>query len=100
MSDTIVRREALRRLFIVSAGAALAACSHKPNCSDVSALTPDEQKARSDVAGYTENAPDPSKKCASCVQFVAGPENGCASCKVVKGPISPDGTCKLFVAKG
>lgn len=99
MSQTIVRREALRRLLILSAGAALVACSRKPNCSDVSTLSPDEQKARVDVAGYTENAPDASKQCHLCVQYVEGAPNACATCKVVKGPIAADATCRLFTPK-
>lgn len=99
MSTAIPRREALHRLLLVSAGAALAACSRKPSCADVSGLSPDEQTARRDMAAYSDTSSDPSKKCVQCIQFVAGAPDACGSCKVVKGPINPEGTCKLFVAK-
>lgn len=104
MSSPIARREALRHLAVLSASVAvpglLAACSRKPSCTDVSGLTPEELVMRNQTAGYVEKAPDPTKKCDVCVQWVPGPsENACGGCKVVKGPINPEGWCKLFVAK-
>lgn len=51
------------------------------------------------MAAYSDTSADPAKKCAQCIQFVAGAPDACGSCKVVKGPINPEGTCKLFVAK-
>jgi High potential iron-sulfur protein len=103
----IRRREALRSLVVLSTsfaipGAALGlvGCSKKPSCSDVTGLSPDELRTRNDIATYTEVAPDASKKCTLCAQFVPAPSaNACGSCKVVKGPINPEGWCKLFVAK-
>ena len=78
----------------------VAACSKKPSCSDVSGLSPDELRTRNDIATYTETAPDPAKKCNLCAQWVPAPSaNACGTCKVVKGPINPEGWCKLFVAK-
>lgn len=103
MTTRIDRRDALRHLVVLSLGAALpsalAACSKKPSCTDVSGLSADEVTQRNAVAAYAEHAMDASKRCALCAQFVAGQPNGCGACKVVKGPINPDGTCKLFVAK-
>lgn len=103
MSERINRREALRHLTVFSVAAAvpafLAGCSKKPNCTDTSALKPDELTVRTTTAAYVENAPDPAKKCSGCVQYQPGPQNACGSCKVVKGPINPEGYCKLWVAK-
>jgi hypothetical protein len=77
----------------------VAACSKKPSCLDVTGLSPDDVRARNDVAAYTEAAPDPAKKCSVCAQYLAAPSaNACGGCKVVKGPINPDGWCKLFTA--
>lgn len=102
---TTGRREALRHLVVLSASIAVpgvfaTACSKKPTCTDVSGLSPDELKMRTEVAAYVESAPDPSKTCDACAQWVpASSENACGGCKVVKGPINPKGWCKLFVAK-
>jgi hypothetical protein len=38
-----------------------------------------------------QNSPKGDKRCADCVNF-----EGDASCRVVEGPISPDGWCRLW----
>lgn len=95
------RREALRHLLVFSASGVLAACSKsggsKPTCTDTAGLTPDEVTMRNTTAAYVETTTDPGKPCSTCVQYVAGPS--CGTCKVVKGPINPAGSCKLWVAK-
>jgi hypothetical protein len=103
MKTRMPRRDALRHLAVVSlsalAPAGLVACSKRPSCTDVSGLTTDEATQRNVTASYSDEALDAAKRCALCAQFVPGPPKSCGSCKVVKGPINPDGTCKLFVAK-
>jgi hypothetical protein len=104
MADRIPRREAIRRLALFSAAAAapawLLACKGKPSCTDVSGLSSDDINARNNTAAYVDATPDPAKKCSNCVQFVAaGDPKACGSCKVVKGPINPEGYCRLWVAK-
>jgi hypothetical protein len=104
MSSRIPRREALQQLAVLSvsalAPAGLLACSRKASCTDVTGLGTDDVNQRINVASYVDQAPDPAKKCVLCVQFIAATApNACGLCKVVKGPINPDGTCKLFVAK-
>jgi hypothetical protein len=99
MDERIPRRAALRRLVVLSAGL-FAGCSRKPTCMDVTGLSPEDLKTRNELAAYTELAPDPSKKCSVCAQWVAAPSpTSCGGCKVVKGPINADGTCRLFVGK-
>jgi len=99
----IARREVLRHLFVLPVGAAvtagLVACSRKPQCDDIVGLTPEEATLRKDAAGYLEKAEDPAKPCNKCMQFVAASPDACGTCKVVKGPINPEGGCKLFAAK-
>lgn len=102
--NSIARREALRHLGVASAVLAFpslpSGCSRKPSCIDVTGLSPEEVRARNDTAAYTDAAPDPSKKCSVCAQWVPAPSpTACGGCKVVKGPINPEGWCKLFVAK-
>ena len=105
MKIVIARREAMRRLVVLSASMALPGalaqmgCSRKPSCLDVTGLSPEEVQTRQQVAAYTEVATDPSKKCNACAQWVSGAPDACGGCKVVKGPINAEGSCKLFVAK-
>ena len=103
MNARVPRREALRNLAVLSLSAVvpagLLACSKKTTCTDVTGLSGEELTQRNVIAAYVDLAPDPGKKCSLCVQFVPAAPNACGSCKVVKGPIHPDGTCKLFVQK-
>jgi hypothetical protein len=103
MDRPIARREALRHLAVFSAAAVvpgfLVGCSKKPSCEDVSGLAPGDVAMRQQTAVYVEAAPDPAKKCSLCVQYVPAGPNACGGCKVVKGPINPEGSCKLFAPK-
>ena len=97
------RRDVLRtgmRLALVIVGTAACGRSKAPDaCLDVQGLTSDEAQART-LLGYAEPAADESKGCASCQQYVrAKADGGCGSCKLVKGPIHPNGTCKAFARK-
>jgi len=102
MTNLIARREILRHLVVFPVGAAvaagLAACSKKPQCDSVGSLSHDDLTLRKDTAAYAEKSPDAAKTCAKCVQFVPASANACGTCKVIKGPINPEGTCKLFAA--
>jgi hypothetical protein len=88
------------RLALVVVGTAACGKTRAPQaCLDVAALAPDDAHVRT-VLAYTEPAPDPDKSCGSCQQFVAAADAGkCGACKVLKGPINPDGTCKVFTPK-
>jgi hypothetical protein len=93
-----------RELLLAVAGVALggsAACSKKKSfaCTGTVGLNIDEVKTRSTLA-YVDATPEPGKTCASCQHFVPSPDDGrCGSCKIMKGPIHPDGYCKSFVVK-
>ena len=98
------RRDLLRRLggMALALGGA-AACSKKErapfSCMETAGLAPDEASARATLA-YAEPAADKARTCASCQQFVVAASDGaCGTCKVLKGPVHPDGTCKVFTAK-
>lgn len=101
--ETLTRRAALARALALPVYAALPAalvgCSKGPKCDDTSGLSPDDAKLRTEIAAYVEVSPDPAKRCSDCVQFVPAGKDACGSCKVVKGPINPGGTCKLFQKK-
>lgn len=70
-----------------------------PTCTDTTGLPPDQVKLRETLA-YADRAPDPAKTCEQCAQYEAGPSaEACGSCKLMKGPICPGGTCKVFAAR-
>lgn len=100
----IERAVSRRRLFLLG-GSALtllgaAGCNKEPSsCNDVSGLSADDAKVRTTLE-YVDRAPDPSKTCEKCQQWIAPAESGsCGGCKVLKGPVHPKGHCKVFVAK-
>ena len=58
-----------------------------------------QQKATKQSLQYQEQPKD-GQKCADCLQFIAGAKpNASGTCKVVEGPISPNGWCAAFVKK-
>jgi len=103
--DTINRREAVRRFFLASAAlavpgwVALGCKSESLSCASTAGLSADELKNRTETLAYTDASPDPSKLCEKCQLFTSGGEGQCGTCKLVKGPINPKGTCKTFVPK-
>ncbi|HTQ02428.1 MAG TPA: hypothetical protein VMI54_01185, partial [Polyangiaceae bacterium] len=97
--ETLTRRNALGHVVLLPLVAALGACSKTLRCEDTSSLTPDDAKLRSEIAAYTDVSQDPNKHCSGCMQFNPGGQDACGTCKVVKGPINPNGSCKLWVKK-
>jgi len=100
---TLTRRNVLVRAvslpLVLAVPPALAACARGPSCNDTSSLSADDAKIRTEAAAYVEQSTDPTKHCSACLQFNAGAKDACGSCKVVKGPINPNGSCKLFQPK-
>lgn len=102
-APALSRRAALGRMvalpLVAAIPAGLAGCDRGPKCDDTTGLSPEDIKVRKEVAVYEEKSPDITRYCSACIQFTPPGSNGCGGCKVVKGPIHPEGTCKLFVAK-
>jgi hypothetical protein len=98
--DLLLTLRDLGGLALALGGAA--ACKRETaafSCAESAGLAPDEQSARATLA-YVEPAADKARACASCQQFVPAPSDGaCGACKVLKGPVHPNGTCKVFTAK-
>jgi len=105
MEDTLSRRELLQTSAAVSALTLLGAagCSKSapaaPVCTDTTGLAATDVAIRTSLS-YADASPEPGKSCLSCQQFLPAAAAGtCGGCKVLKGPISPAGYCKSFVAK-
>jgi hypothetical protein len=99
LSSIFTRRDLLARVGAVTATALLGcAKARTASCTDTRDLTPDEAQWRKSK-GYVEPTPEPGKTCAACAYFQA-PQGlqACGSCKVLKGPVHPMGTCFDFVA--
>lgn len=102
--NRLSRRDLLERGGALSLVAAFgtAACS-KPQaralvCGDTTGLSDTDIQVRT-VLAYRDSSADPARACDKCLQFLPPDGPGCGGCKVVKGPISPQGSCKSFAPR-
>lgn len=94
-----------RRRFVTLGFTALAVLpwcgcrSNRAACGDTQGLSEADKKTR-ETLGYVNRAPDLTKTCEKCVQYIE-PEDGtkCPECKVMKGPVNPEGYCNVFAPK-
>lgn len=68
------------------------------DCNKSSGLSTSDVKARDDTQ-YVEPSPTPSTACDICQYWIDGNANSCGGCRLLRGPIHPKGTCRLFVGK-
>ncbi len=62
-------------------------------CTDISDLSSTERETRN-AQKYSDKSPHSDKTCSNCNFNVPSPEaNACASCKIIPGPVHPDGYC-------
>lgn len=96
----MLTRRALFRRSAALGGLVVLGCKGGPPpiCTDVSGLSPDDAKARS-ALGYLDSTPNAERSCDRCTQFIAA-KSGCGSCRILPGPISPAGSCRVFASKG
>lgn len=73
-----------------------ATASSEGPCTDLSGLTEAEKETRQTFE-YVSSSPKPDELCKGC-QFWLAPEGSrpCGGCTVVKGPINPQGWCKVW----
>ena len=88
----------------VSGGLLVLGCKRAPptpsSCKDTKGLTGEERAVRTTLA-YVDRTPQVEKACNACQHWVPPAEEGaCGGCKLLKGPIHPDGSCKAFAVKG
>jgi hypothetical protein len=96
--DLFQQSAALGVLAVVGAGACSKAAKPPLSCADTSTLSAADAQVRLSLA-YADVAPDPTKMCIGCQQFLAGPPDACGTCKVLRGPVGPGGSCKAFAPK-
>ena len=66
-------------------------------CGDLTGLTNAEIEVRKNFE-YVAQTPDPAKRCDNCGLWVVPAEGQkCGGCKIIKGPINPDGHCTAWV---
>lgn len=105
MTSPIDRREALRLLAgTLSAGAllplaALGCKRSSLDCTSTVGLSTEDVSMRTTTAAYVDHGTEFLKKCSTCVQWIEAAPNQCGGCKVIKGPINADGSCRLWVGR-
>lgn len=68
-------------------------------CTDTSGLTA-KQKQKREVVQYEDHTPHPKKPCSLCIHYEPDTKTDtCGKCKLVPGPIHPDGYCTLWSGK-
>jgi hypothetical protein len=92
-SDTFSRRGALKAGLTILAGTVVATAARADN--------PDDGKIEKSVVQYQYKWNADGSHCGICANFLP-PANGekIARCKVVAGPIDPNGYCIAFAPKG
>lgn len=60
----------------------------------------DTSKGLRKTLQYKAKADVPEKNCKSCAQFVAGQYGDCGGCKLMTGPVRPEGGCLSFAPIG
>jgi hypothetical protein len=80
-------------------GLAAVACKKEEfSCNDVTGLQPADVEARKSLE-YKDLADKLELACSNCAQFVAPAGSNCATCRIMRGPVHPDGWCKVFAPK-
>jgi hypothetical protein len=103
MDDKLSRRDVLQNAaaYGVLAAFGVSACGKsvpRLSCVDIASLSAADAQVRTSLA-YMDTSTQPGKFCLNCQQFITGPASACGSCKVIRGPINPEGYCKSFAAK-
>jgi hypothetical protein len=103
MMKLISRRKLLKRGIRVSltgmavtSMARIAAAADKV-CADPKQMDDGQTSMRKSL-NYVEMSPDQSKTCSVCGFFQAGGD-GCGTCMIFSGPVSPKGHCDSWSAK-
>lgn len=104
MTKKFSRREALKRagvsLVVIGTGGAMIGCGSSETaltCTDTNGLTPAETGMRTSQE-YVDTSANAEQNCANCNFWQPAAADACGGCQVIKGPIHPQGYCKLWAA--
>jgi hypothetical protein len=94
------RREFVRLSIVGVVSGGLAACRRGANfsCAEAPGLEPQAAIVRSTL-GYVDRATDAARSCLSCNHFTSAGDAACGTCRLVRGPIHPSGSCRVWVAR-
>jgi len=81
-------------------GVGVAGCKKAPLvCDGLPGIAPADLQLRTTLE-YKDTSLALDRLCVDCTLFVvAQAEDTCGTCKVVRGPINPKGTCKVFLRR-
>jgi hypothetical protein len=69
------------------------------DCTDVSGLDESQKNTRI-VLQYMDKSAVEGQSCANCMKYVEPTSaNTCGTCRVVAGPINPEGHCAAWAAR-
>jgi hypothetical protein len=96
----LLGRAATAALAVAGVGAAVAGCKKAPLvCDGLPGIAPADVQLRATL-DYKDLSPALDRQCVDCTLYVAPTkEDACGGCKVVRGPINPKGTCRVFLRK-
>lgn len=99
-----VTRRALRVLGVAWVAPAALACSEEPReealrCDDTTGLAQGVIATRR-AQHYVDEAPSEAERCDNCRYFQPGAAGRCGTCRVLEGPIHPEGYCDLWATTG
>ena len=98
-SATTTRRRWLKVVVPAALGLGVFGCKKEEfKCDDVAGLTPADIEARKALQ-YKDHSDTPEHACKNCAQYVEPEGSGCATCRVMRGPVHPEGSCKVFASK-
>jgi hypothetical protein len=92
------RRHVVRDLALVALGVGGCRKAEAPSCDDLTALAQQDAQSRQALE-YVDRGPDPARACERCTQYRPASAAGCGSCGILKGGVSPVGTCKVFAPR-
>jgi hypothetical protein len=102
-TQALSRREWLRKtldLTLIGVLSLVSGGCHKHSilvCSDPAGLSDSDNSLRESLH-YTEASPRSDKVCGRCAFFQLSAANSCGTCKLLKGPVNPQGRCDSWSA--
>lgn len=69
------------------------------SCDDARQVSAPERERRA-AQQYAERTPRPGETCAGCTQYQGPASGSCGTCKLLPGPVHPEGWCRVYARAG